>query len=86
MKQLSLLTLLSISLSVFSQSQSPNAWLTGTWKGPGFGGTMEEIWSEPDADGKLMGMFRYSYSSGVVQFYEFWVLDDSGMKLKHFTP
>jgi len=33
-----------------------------------------------------MGMFRFTDENGDVQFLEFWVLDASGMKLKHFDP
>lgn len=44
------------------------------------------MWSEPDANGALMGMFRYFDTEGKVQFYEFWVLDETGMKLRHFNP
>ncbi len=87
MKKLSALILfLLISSSAYSQSTDHFRWLTGTWTGPGFGGTFEEVWSEPDANGALMGMFRYFDTEGKVQFYEFWVLDETGMKLRHFNP
>jgi hypothetical protein len=75
-----------IAISTFSQNSEHFEWLTGTWKGPGFGGTFEEVWSEPDTNGQLMGMFRYFDKDGSVQFLEFWILDETGMKLKHFDP
>ncbi|RED98929.1 hypothetical protein C7460_109121 [Marinoscillum furvescens DSM 4134] len=75
--------LLLISISSMAQDFS---WLTGRWVGPGFGGVFEEVWSEPDVNGHLMGMFRYADSAGAVQFYEFWVLDETGLKLRHFNP
>lgn len=75
--------LLGTSFIIHAQDFS---WLEGTWQGPGFGGTMEEIWSAPNKDGQSIGMFRFSDAAGQVQFLEFWVLDQSGMKLKHFNP
>ncbi|MFT4833870.1 MAG: hypothetical protein ACI8WP_000627, partial [Flavobacteriaceae bacterium] len=62
------------------------SWLTGTWKGEGFGGILEEVWSSPDENGTIMGMFRHIGDSSSVSFYEFWVLDSLGMKLKHYSP
>lgn len=32
-----------------------------------------------------MGMFRYFDSEGKVQFFEFWTLDETGLKLRHFN-
>lgn len=62
------------------------SWLTGTWKGEGFGGILEEVWSSPDKNGTIMGMFRHIGDSSIVTFYEFWVMDSLGMKLKHYSP
>lgn len=62
------------------------AWLAGSWVGDGFGGTSEEMWSPPSADGKMMGVFRHHKSDGSLNFYEFLVLDETGLRLKHFTP
>ena len=63
------------------------AWLTGYWRGEGFGGQVEEAWSEPLA-GSMMGMFRF-VKDGQVAFYEILALvEDEGsltMKVKHFT-
>ena len=60
------------------------SWLVGTWVGDGFGGQSEETWSEP-IDGTMMGMYRH-YKDGKIVFYEFLLLDETGIKLKHFNP
>lgn len=86
MRSLTFAITMAMCTATFAQEQTDFAWLTGTWVGPGFGGTFEETWSEPDANGQLMGMFRYTDSSGSVQFYEFWILNGLGLKLKHFNP
>lgn len=62
------------------------AWLSGRWTGDGFGGTSEEIWSPPSADGTMMGVYRHHNADGSLNFYEFMVLDKTGLRLKHFTP
>jgi hypothetical protein len=62
------------------------SWLAGRWVGDGFGGTSEEIWSPPSADGTMMGMYRHHKADGTLNFYEFFVLDKTGIRLKHFTP
>jgi len=62
------------------------AWLAGSWVGDGFGGTSEEMWSPPSADGTMMGVFRHHKEDGSLNFYEFLVLDSTGLRLKHFTP
>ncbi len=59
-------------------------WLVGTWTGDGFGGQSEETWSTP-VDGTMMGMYRH-YKDGKIVFYEFLLLDETGLKLKHFNP
>lgn len=59
-------------------------WLAGHWTGDGFGGTSDEVWSMPAA-GVMMGVYR-NIQNGKVAFYEFITLDETGMKLKHFTP
>lgn len=86
MKNAFLLLSLSFISFITTSQASDFGWLSGQWTGAGFGGTFEEIWSEPDANGNLMGMFRYSDEEGEIQFYEFWILDSSGLKLKHFNP
>ena len=62
------------------------AWLAGSWTGDGFGGTSEEMWSPPSADGTMMGVYRHHKADGSLNFYEFLVLDSTGLRLKHFTP
>ena len=62
------------------------AWLAGSWIGDGFGGTSEETWSLPSPDGTMMGMYRHHKGDGSLNFYEFMVLDKTGLRLKHFTP
>ena len=60
------------------------AWLAGHWKGDGFGGTSEEVWTKPE-NGVMMGMYRHHNKDGELVFYEFITLDKEGMKLKHFN-
>lgn len=60
------------------------SWLAGHWTGDGFGGVSDEVWSLP-AGGIMMGVYR-NIQKGKVVFYEFITLDETGMKLKHFTP
>ena len=49
-------------------------WLAGHWRGDGFGGTTEEIWS-PAENGVMMGMFRHHKADGSLNFYEFLTID-----------
>lgn len=86
-RSFSVLTVLLFSLSVFADGfdSSRMTWLTGHWKGDGFGGTSEEIWS-PAEGGVVMGMFRH-HSAGVsLNFYEFLTINENGLHLKHFHP
>ncbi|MCB0371789.1 MAG: hypothetical protein KDD31_02135 [Muricauda sp.] len=72
--------------------QSPKAsltdvsWITGHWTGEAFGGTAEEIWSEPMGE-SMMFVFRL-VKDGKVSFYEIGhiqKLDQSlVLQLKHF--
>ncbi|MBN1549944.1 hypothetical protein JW979_00685 [bacterium] len=61
-------------------------WMAGAWKGTGLGGTVEEIWAQPEG-GAMMGMFRL-IQCGCIVFYEFMTLsvvsDDLVLKVKHF--
>ena len=66
--------------------QPAYSWLQGSWVGDGFGGSSEEIWSKPSADGTMMGVFRHHNQDGTLNFYEFMVLDSTGLRLKHFNP
>lgn len=87
MKRLfALLFLITLVNSAFAQNPEHFTWITGSWVGPGFGGTMEEVWSEPDENGTIMGMFKHYTQDGKITFYEFWTLDETGMKLRHFNP
>ena len=79
-------SLLFISSVGFSQEQYPYAWLAGNWIGDGFGGTSEEIWTQPDASGTMIGNYRHHKGDGSINFYEFMVLDSTGLRLKHFNP
>ncbi len=81
--------LLAISLvgPTRADSDIPNySWLEGSWEGDGFGGRSEEVWSAPSPDGKMMGVYRHHKGDGSLNFYEFLVLDEQGMHLKHFSP
>ena len=60
------------------------SWMVGSWEGDGFGGVSEEMWA-PAADGTMMGMYRH-LQDGKLVFYEFLLLDENGMRLKHFHP
>ncbi len=63
------------------------AWLAGHWRGEGFGGEVEEIWSRP-LGGTMVGTFRL-VKAGKVEFYEIVLLerdaDGFAMKVKHFS-
>jgi hypothetical protein len=85
MKKYCLGVVLICSVFFLKAQDSAFDWIIGSWEGPGFGGHFEEVWSKPDKDGNLMGMFRYSTDEGV-GFYEFWILSRKGMKLRHFNP
>ncbi len=86
MKTLLTTLLICITLGVNAQNNPSYAWLAGTWVGDGFGGTSEEVWSQPSEDGTMMGVYRHHKGDSSLNFYEFLVLDETGMKLKHFTP
>lgn len=78
---------LAASKSIGNRSMVPEyAWLAGSWTGDGFGGTSEESWSLPSPDGTMMGMYRHLDAEGELTFYEFLILDETGLRLKHFTP
>ncbi|MFV1883224.1 MAG: DUF6265 family protein [Balneola sp.] len=88
-----LLLLIGVSFSPVSETEIHKTedfniedyqWLAGTWTGDSFGGISEESWSLP-VDGTMMGMYR-NYRDGKIVFYEFILLDETGMRLKHFNP
>ncbi len=64
------------------------AWISGNWSGAAFGGTFEEIWSEPFGN-SMMGMFKLVVR-GRVQFYEMMTISEEKgtliLRLKHFEP
>ena len=96
MKKISIAALcIFISLAALAQTKTVEnvtiedfAWLAGQWKGDGFGGISEEIWSAP-AGGAMMGMYRHTKEDKVT-FYEFMHLieeeDGIKIKIKHFQP
>ena len=77
-------SLILIAIISFSQSTTPYDWIAGTWVGDGFGGTSEEVWSLPDKSGVMMGSYRHFDADGNINFYEYFLLDSSGLVLKHF--
>jgi hypothetical protein len=91
-----ILLLLGMAISTLSLSEVPDpspkttfnisdyTWLVGSWTGDGFGGISHETWAEP-VNGTMMGMYRH-ISKGEVAFYEFMLLDENGIQLKHFNP
>ncbi len=90
---IALYLLVGVSFSPFSETETNETkrfniedyqWLVGSWIGDGFGGVSEESWSAP-VDGTMMGMYRH-YKDGKIVFYEFLLLDETGMRLKHFHP
>ncbi|MCB1037028.1 MAG: hypothetical protein KDD47_24590 [Acidobacteria bacterium] len=64
------------------------AWLAGPWEGEAFGGTFEEVWTQPSA-GSMAGMWKL-VEDGKVAFYELQLLvEEEGsltLKVKHFHP
>lgn len=80
--------ILSLKKMPLTSKEKPKkyAWLSGRWTGDGFGGTSEEIWSPPAADGTMFGAYRHHKGDGSLNFYEFMVLNDNSLRLKHFTP
>lgn len=63
------------------------SWMTGAWQGEAFGGTVDEVWSQP-AGGAMMGMFRL-VQGDKTGFYELMTfVEESGtlvFRLKHFN-
>lgn len=95
MKTLSLIFALALSTLFFSNISEPAAnpifdindytWLVGSWEGDGFGGISHETWEKP-INGTMMGMYRHINAEGELVFYEFLLLDETGLRLKHFNP
>lgn len=63
-------------------------WITGTWEGKAFGGSVREVWTKSEG-GKKMGMFSLVKDNKPV-FYEFLLFsvknEQLSLKLKHFNP
>ncbi len=64
------------------------SWISGSWKGEAFGGSFEEIWSEPSGN-SMMGMFKLIKDDAIV-FYEIMTIsfdEEKGLsfQLKHFN-
>lgn len=63
-------------------------WLVGTWRGEGFGGTVEEVWL-PAAHGQMIGTFRH-YRDDDAGFSEIMALGavdgQTLLRVKHFNP
>jgi len=66
-------------------SLSELSFLSGHWTGEAFGGTVEEVWSEPSANA-MMGMFRLQFD-GIDKLYEFLLIEKNDenivMRFKH---
>ncbi|MEM7432842.1 MAG: DUF6265 family protein [Pseudomonadota bacterium] len=64
------------------------SFLVGSWAGPAFGGTFEEVWNPPSA-GSMVGMFKFM-GDDAVGFYEIMLIvqeeDSLNLKVKHFNP
>jgi len=75
---------LAFTIYFFAAAQD-SSWLQGRWVGDGFVGTTEEVWSAPAEDGTTMGMFRHMDEDGNSTFYELFILDETGLRLKHFS-
>ena len=83
---LTLLLTAAISESINVEEAPAYSWIQGSWVGDGFGGYSEELWSPPGLDGKVMGTYRHYNADSSLNFYEFFVLDEEGLYLKHFNP
>jgi len=63
-------------------------WLVGTWRGEGFGGTVEEVWL-PAAHDQMAGLFRH-YQDDDAGFSEIMTLvnvdGQTLLRVKHFNP
>jgi hypothetical protein len=66
-------------------SLSELSFLSGHWTGEAFGGTVEEVWSEPSANA-MMGMFRLQFDE-IDKLYEFLLIEETDegiqMRFKH---
>ena len=78
----------STSTATLAPAVDDLSWLVGHWKGTGFGGICEEVWSVPSA-GTMVGTFKM-HVDDQVRFYEIMTItpDSAGplLKVKHFNP
>jgi hypothetical protein len=80
-------------LTLAQGQNSPDAkiedvsWIAGYWQGEIWGGTFEEIWSEPSAS-SMMASFKYVEDNHVV-FFEIMTIVEADksllLRLKHFN-
>lgn len=83
---------LSLLLTSPAYTQQPSlqdlAFLTGYWKGSGFGGISEEVWMPPSG-GRMFGIFKQS-TDNKLEFTEMIEIisepDGIVLRLKHFHP
>ena len=86
------IALSGFTLNLYADDKTPSiedfAFLTGYWKGTGFGGESEEMWMPPVA-GKMFGIFKQSSDSELIftEFMEITEVDgEFKLRLKHFNP
>jgi hypothetical protein len=86
-----LLTCLLLTTSSFSQDTTKPqfdqlSWLSGCWKGSGFGGGVEECWMQTAGE-TITGVFQVT-RDGQLQFSEIMMIAEFdgnfGMRVKHF--
>jgi hypothetical protein len=64
------------------------SWLAGRWVGEGFGGRIEEAWSDPDG-GSMVGYFRLVKDDKPLFYEILTLLEAEGsveLRLKHVNP
>jgi hypothetical protein len=64
------------------------SWLSGYWRGTGFGGDLEEIWSRPAGD-RMHGIFTLATGGKPVFSEAMQLVEEDGslvLKVKHFNP
>jgi hypothetical protein len=69
-------------------SISDVSWLSGYWRGTGFGGDLEEVWSRPSAD-RMHGIFTLTQKHKPIFSEAMLLVEEDGslaLKVKHFNP
>ena len=64
------------------------AWLAGTWEGEAFGGTFEEVWTEPSL-GTMVGSYKLMHGEEITLYEIELIAEEAGslvLKVKHFGP